>query len=113
MYERFSGCRVLSYCVMTNLFHLLLKIPPLPPPGAGDEMVAGVDLRIPEEELIRRLGGLYSRKTVSGVAAEIAEARKMIAGDWEGFAATLHPLVQQGEWTSRNTVGRALSERHC
>jgi putative transposase len=24
MYENFSGCRVLSYCVMSNHFHLLL-----------------------------------------------------------------------------------------
>ncbi len=28
MYERFSGCRVLSHCFMTNHFHLLLEVPP-------------------------------------------------------------------------------------
>ena len=46
MYERFSGCQVLSYCVMTNHFHLLLEIPPLPPAGSGGEVVRGVDLRL-------------------------------------------------------------------
>ena len=51
----------------------------------GGESVGGVDLRLSEEELLRRLGGLYSRRTVAGVVAEIAEARRMIAGDWEGF----------------------------
>ena len=85
MYERFSGCRVLSYCVMTNHFHILLEVPPLPKAGSGGEVVGGVDLRISEAELLRRLGGLYSRRVVAGVESEIAEARRMIAGDWEGF----------------------------
>ena len=85
MYERFSGCRVLSYCVMTNHFHILLEVPPLREAGSGGEVVGGVDLRIPESKLLRRLGGLYSRRVVDGVAAEIAKARRMIAGDWEGF----------------------------
>jgi len=68
MYERYSGLRVLSYCIMTNHYHLLLEVPPMP---EGGEMVGGVDLRLSEEELLRRLGGLYSRRTV--------------AGEWEGF----------------------------
>jgi len=46
-----------------------------PMPGGG-EMVGGVDLRLPEEELLRRLGGLYSRRTVAAVEVEIAEARR-------------------------------------
>ncbi|MEO8615267.1 MAG: transposase, partial [Luteolibacter sp.] len=27
MQENFSGCRVLSYCVMSNHFHILLEVP--------------------------------------------------------------------------------------
>ena len=27
--ENFSGCRVLSYCVMSNHFHVLLEVPPI------------------------------------------------------------------------------------
>ena len=85
MYERFSGCRVLSYCVMTNHFHILLEVTPLPGPGEGGEVVGGVDLRLSEEELLRRLGGLYSRRAMALVEGEIAEARRMMTGDWEGF----------------------------
>lgn len=85
MYERFSGCRVLSYCVMTNHFHLLVEVPPLPVAGTGGEIVGGIDLRISEAELLRRLGGLYSRRTVAEVEGEIAEARRMMAGQWDGF----------------------------
>jgi hypothetical protein len=104
MYERFSGCRVLSYCVMTNHFHLLLEVPPLPPAGSGGEVVGGVDLRLSEAELLRRLGGLYSRRVVAGVADEIAEARRMIAGDWEGFAE----LSVEGQKKSRRSGEESL-----
>lgn len=83
MNERFSGCRVLSYCVITNHFHLLLEFPPLPEAGSGGEVVGGVDLRILETELLRRLGGLYSRRVVAGVEAEIVEARRMMRGIWQ------------------------------
>jgi len=64
MYENFSGCRVLSYCVMSNHFHLLLEVPPLVEGGPSDEM------------LLQRLSALYSEAFVAGVAAELAEARK-------------------------------------
>ena len=68
MYENFSGCRVLSYCVMSNHFHLLLEVPPMAAGGLSDE------------ELLQRLGGLYSEVVVAGVAAELAEARKLVGG---------------------------------
>ena len=37
MQENFSGCRVLSYCFMSNHFHILLEVPPLPGEGLSDE----------------------------------------------------------------------------
>ncbi|MEI6607159.1 MAG: transposase [Verrucomicrobiota bacterium] len=74
MYENFSGCRVLSYCVMSNHFHLLLEVPPMEEGGLSDE------------ELLRRLGGLYSEVVVAGVAAELAEAGKSSIGEIEGAA---------------------------
>ena len=104
MYERFSGCRVLSYCVMTNHFHILLEVTPLPGPGEGGEVIGGVDVRLTEEELLRRLGGLYSRRVVAGVAGEIAEARGMMAGEWEGFER----LSKKDQKTSRKFWEGAL-----
>ena len=64
MYENFSGCRVLSYCVMSNHFHLLLEVPPMPEGVLNDEL------------LLQRLSALYSEAFVAGVATEMAEARK-------------------------------------
>ena len=72
MYENFSGCRVLSYCVMSNHFHLLLEVPPMSAGGMSDEV------------LLQRPGGLYSEALVAGVAAELVEARKHAAGADDG-----------------------------
>jgi REP element-mobilizing transposase RayT len=64
MQENFSGCRVLSYCVMSNHFHLLLEVPPMPEDGISDA------------EFMKRLSAVYTEATVADVAKELAEARK-------------------------------------
>ncbi|MGL5017929.1 MAG: transposase [Luteolibacter sp.] len=61
MCEKFTGCRVLSYCLMSNHFHLLLEVPPMPEGGISDE------------ELLRRLGVFYSEAQVAEVAKELEE----------------------------------------
>jgi putative transposase len=62
MCERFTGCRVLSYCVMSNHFHILLEVPPLPAEG------------ISNEELFARLRVFYSEAQVAEIAQEMADA---------------------------------------
>ena len=69
MYENFSGCHVLSYCVMSNHFHLLLEVPPMAEGGLSDE------------SLLKRLSALYSEAFVAGVAVELVEARKTCIGE--------------------------------
>ncbi len=64
MQENFSGCRVLSDCVMSNHFHILLEVPPMPAGGISDE------------ELLQRLSAFYGEAYVADVAKELAEARK-------------------------------------
>jgi len=76
MYERFSGCRILSYCLMSNHLHVLLEVPP----GCKK----GEALGLSEEELLHRLGGLYSRNATKLVKAEIETAMGLIAGDYPG-----------------------------
>ncbi len=72
MQENFSGCRVLSYCVMSNHFHILLEVPPMPEGG------------IPEELLLKRLSVIHTEAFVAGIANELDEARK--AGSEERVA---------------------------
>ena len=66
MQENFSGCRVLSYCLMDNHFHLLLEVPPM------------VEGGIPDEVLLKRLAALYGEDIPGGVALELAIARKAV-----------------------------------
>ena len=63
MQEKFTGCRVLTYCVMSNHFHLLLEVRPLPEGGLTDE------------ELLQRLGAIHTEAEVAVVAGELAAAR--------------------------------------
>ena len=51
MQENFSGCRVMAYCVMSNHFHVLLEVPPMPEGGLTDD------------ELLKRLGALYCKRS--------------------------------------------------
>ena len=66
MYENFSGCRVLSYCLMGNHVHLLLEVPPMPAEGLSDA------------ELLRRLRAIYNAPAVALVAKELAEVRQQV-----------------------------------
>ncbi len=75
MYENFSGCRVLSYCLMSNHFHILLEVPPMAEGGLSDE------------GLLNRLAGLYAEVFVAGVAVELVEAGR--TGN-ENRAAEIH-----------------------
>ena len=63
MQENFTGCRVLSYCIMSNHFHLLLEVPPMQEGGISDQ------------ELLKRLSATHSEASVAAIAAELAEAR--------------------------------------
>ena len=63
MQENFSGCRVLSYCVMSNHFHLLLEVPPMPEEGVADDV------------LLQRVASTSTEVAVASVAQELADAR--------------------------------------
>jgi REP element-mobilizing transposase RayT len=65
---------------MSNHFHLLLEVPPRPKAGLSDE------------QLLKRLGGLYPKVFVAGVAKELAEARQVVA---QGLATDGEAYVQR------------------
>jgi len=64
MAENFTGCRVLTYCVMSNHFHILVEVPPKPKEG------------LPDEVLLERMGALYSKGRVAAVAEELVALRR-------------------------------------
>ena len=55
LYEEFCGVRVLTYCVMSNHFHILVEVPPK------------CDRELDDEALIARLEILYSKEYVAMV----------------------------------------------
>ena len=63
MMERFTGCRVLSYCVMCNHVHILLEVPPMPVGGISDS------------EFLSRLSVLYGEAYVADIAGQLDAAR--------------------------------------
>jgi putative transposase len=80
MCEKFTGCRVLSYCLMSNHFHVLLEVPPMPEGGIADE------------ELLKRLGVFYSEAQVAEIAKEMEKAGSVRAcGEFE-----LPPVDEMG-----------------
>ena len=102
-YEAFCQVRVVTYCVMSNHFHLLLEVPRRP-----------LNAEISDEELLRRLKGLYSPMQLAGVrghlqllranrADESAEAYKatFIARMWD-VSAFMKLLKQRfTQWFNR------------
>jgi putative transposase len=80
MQENFSGCRVLSYCLMDNHFHLLLEIPPLAEGGLSDQ------------ELLKRLSALYTEAFVAVVAKELADARTAVYTNEGGVGETVEVI---------------------
>lgn len=70
MQERFSGCRVLSYCIMSNHFHLLLEVPPMPEEGISDE------------DLVTRIAVTSSPAEVAEVIRQLDAAKQAADDDW-------------------------------
>ena len=69
--EAFSGVRVVTYCLMSNHFHLLLEVP-------DRETLAPLD----EDGLLAVLPLLYDGDTVEGVRQELERARLSGNGAW-------------------------------
>ncbi len=63
MMENFTGCRVLSYCLMCNHIHILLEVPPQPEGGISDA------------DFLKRLSVLYGENFVADVAGQLDAAR--------------------------------------
>ena len=80
MYEKFTGCRVLTYCLMCNHVHMLVDVTPWPPEPLTDE------------ELLQRVRAISLPATVSLLRKELKEAREKLAAGLvdEEFVAKIH-----------------------
>jgi len=63
-YETFCGVKVLSYCVMSNHFHILVKVPPECDQEVGDAVI------------LERMKGVYSKAYVADVERTLKKHEK-------------------------------------
>jgi len=59
----FSGVEILTFCLMGNHFHLLVRVPDAP--------------ELPEQEVLRRIGKIWSSKRLDKLKDTLAEYREM------------------------------------
>jgi REP element-mobilizing transposase RayT len=115
-YEAFCGLRVVTYCVMSNHFHLLVEVPTRPEPLPSDEQLL---------ERVERLSGLagggttrqmlerFRRQGQNKAAEELRERffERMWERVHETAQAAVHAMVQPPAGSKRHAVGRAFQER--
>ncbi len=66
-YEAFCGVRVLTYCLMSNHFHILVEVPP--------KQDAELLLEAPDPVFLERISHIYSEGFVEEVRERIEKAR--------------------------------------
>ncbi len=83
MQENFSGCRVLSYCLMGNHFHLLLEVPRMADSGLSDQ------------EFLKWLSAIDSEAFVAGVEREFADAKTVVDAYETGLDEAVKAIHQR------------------
>jgi REP element-mobilizing transposase RayT len=63
-YERFCGVKIVTYCIMSNHFHILLEVPERPREGLSDQ------------ELLKRLKGLSGMNGASTIEQQLGWFRE-------------------------------------
>ena len=107
MVENFSGCQVLSYCVMSNHFHILLEVAPMIRavrlrdgrevelssalrareerakelgPGVSPADLPEVGIVLEEKEFFQRLKALYSDAAIGEIEKELCALGRLNIG---------------------------------
>ena len=70
-YEAFCGVQVLSYCIMSNHFHLLVEVPP---------KVKGAAVEMSDEEFLLKIKAMYSQLHYRDVEQMMERFRDPVSG---------------------------------
>ena len=82
---RFTGVELLTHSTMSNHFHLVIRVPPMPEGGLSDEA------------LLERMKHLFSRATIADLRRRLGAARESgddaLADHWrEKYVGRMHSL---------------------
>ncbi|MFP4261402.1 MAG: transposase [Opitutales bacterium] len=89
----FSGVEVLTYCVMGNHFHVLIRVPPSPSSTHSASSEGGIS----DAELLRRYRVLYPKPTKYRTASIREMEQKLAEDDDEAAAIRQSLLVRMGD----------------
>lgn len=101
-YERFCGVRVLTYCLMSNHFHILVEVPERPSEPLSDEALIGMLEQlsgINGAGTIRQQLGWFRERGQDVAAEELRERVRTRMWDVSGFMKLLKQRFTQ--WYNR------------
>lgn len=114
-YEHFCGVRVLTYCVLSNHFHLLLAVPRRPAQLPDDKALLARAKAIYSPQDFGTLRRKLEQWRKDGALAEVEAMRTKVCGRmWDlGFfderaQAAVRRMVQPAQRAARDTVGGAV-----
>jgi putative transposase len=97
----FCGVEVLTYVVMSNHVHIVVKVPVKESReglAEADPSVPGADALVGNEEVLRRFGVLYGREAREEAAKNLAQGTTEM---WRKFREQYVPLMHDLSWFMR------------
>jgi REP element-mobilizing transposase RayT len=114
MTENFTGCRVLSYCLMSNHFHILLEVPPMAAEGLPDtELLKRIEVFYPTWK-VRELRDALESARERGNMAEVERIHASYAYRMHDLSEFMKTLLQRfSSWFNRRhgRTGRLWEQR--
>lgn len=113
-YEEFTGIKVLTFCILSNHFHLLCEVPKRPETLPDDEELLRRLARISSRAAVTETRQLFKSLREEGNEQMLAQMRERLLGRMWDISTFMQQLKQRfTQWFNRkhNRVGTLWEER--